>query len=120
MAGKRLAGTCYIKIDGVQIEVAGGLEAPLAKVKKEPVVAAGRVVGYKETVIPPYVKVSAILLPDFPREKLSSGDDMVVTADFANGDVYTLDKAWFGGESAHKAEDGTADLEFGGLDGNWK
>ncbi|PQA78686.1 phage tail tube protein [Rhodoferax sp. TS-BS-61-7] len=120
MASKRLAGVCYIKVDGEQIEVSGGLEAPLSKTKKEAVQSAARTVGFKETPIAPYVKVTGILVPGFPKAKLESGTDMTVTAEFANGDVYTLSGAWFGGESAHKGDDGTAELEFGGTDGEWK
>jgi len=120
MASKRLAGVCYLKFDGETIEISGGMEAPLSKFKKEPVMAAGRVVGYKETPIAPYIKVTAILVPGFPKAKLESATDMTGTAEFANGDVYTLSGAWFGGESAHKGDDGTAELEFGGTDGEWK
>lgn len=118
--GKRLAGTCYIKVDGEQLEVSGGMEAPLASSKKEAVVGASRVAGFKESVISPYIKVAAILVPGFPKDKLASSNDMTITAEFANGDVYTLSGAWLVGESAHKGEDGTADLEFGGLRGQWQ
>lgn len=117
---KRLAGTCYIKVDGEQLEVSGGMEAPLADRKKESVVGASGVAGFKETVIAPSIKLSAILVPGFPLDKLTSSTDMTITAEFANGSVYTLSGAWFMGESVHKAEDGTADLEFGGLRGQWQ
>lgn len=120
MGSPRLAGTCYLKLDGDQIEVSGGMEAPLAKSKKEPIMARGRVVGYKETPIAPYLKLTAVLTAEFPREKLAKATDITATAEFANGDVYTLSNAWFGGESAHKGDDGTAELEFGGMDGDWK
>jgi hypothetical protein len=120
MAGKKIAGTCYIKVDGEQLEVSGGLECPLSDQKREAVVGAAGVAGFKETTIAPYVKVTAILVPGFPLDKLKSATDMTITAEFANGTVYVLSDAWFGGESSHKAEDGTADLEFGGLKGIWQ
>lgn len=120
MATKRIAGTCYIKVDGEQLEVSGGVEAPLNENKREPVVSATGVAGYKETVITPYVKVTAILVAGFPRAKLASAEDMTVTAEMANGSVYTLSGAWLANEAAHKADDGTVELEFNGTKGNWQ
>jgi hypothetical protein len=120
MASKRLAGTCYIKVDGEQIEVSGGVEAPLNDSKREPVKSATAVVGYKEEVIVPYVKVTAILVPGFPRAKLNASDNMTITAEMANGDVYTLSGAWLANDPSHKADDGTTELEFNGTKGNWQ
>ena len=37
--GKRLAGTCYFKVDGQQLELQGNLEFPMAKVTRETMVA---------------------------------------------------------------------------------
>jgi hypothetical protein len=120
MATKRLAGTCYIKVDGEQLEVSGGVEAPINDSKREPVSSVTGVAGYKETTIVPYVKVTAILVPGFPKAKLSSSDNMTITAEMANGDVYTLSGAWLANEAVHNAEDGTVELEFNGTKGNWQ
>jgi len=38
--GQKVAGTCYIKADGQQLVITGGVEAPLAKVKRETIVKA--------------------------------------------------------------------------------
>jgi hypothetical protein len=35
--GQRIAGTCYFKIDGEQLELEGGIELPLFKTKRESV-----------------------------------------------------------------------------------
>jgi hypothetical protein len=117
---KRLAGTCYIKVDGEQLEVSGGVEAPLNENKREPVSSATGVAGYKETTIVPYLKVTAILVPGFPKAKLNTADNMTITAEMANGDVYTLSGAWLANEASHKADDGTTELEFNGTKGNWQ
>ncbi|MEE1920188.1 phage tail tube protein, partial [Pseudomonas asiatica] len=36
--GQRVAGTCYVKVDGAQLTITGGCEAPLMDVKRESVV----------------------------------------------------------------------------------
>lgn len=117
--GQRIAGVCYIKVDGTQLTVEGSVECPLAATQKEKIAGLDRVAGYKETVLPPYVKVSAILTPDFPRAQLTTGSNMTVTAELANGMVYTLTNAWLEGEAAAKADEGKVELEFAGLNGVW-
>lgn len=118
--GQRLAGTCYVKVDGAQLEVKGGLECPVNNKKREPVVGATGIAGFKETAITPYVKVTAILSKGFPRAKLQNSTDMTITAEYANGDVYTLSGGWLANESAAKGDDGEAELEFNGVDGVWQ
>ena len=118
--GQRIAGICYVKADGEQFEVSGGLEAPLFSTKKESVMGLNAVVGYKETAIAPYVKLSAVVGSKFNLDKLRSASAMTVTAEFANGKVYTLSDAWVAGEPALKGDDGTTELEFNGLKGIWQ
>ncbi len=36
--GQLIAGTCYVKVDGAQLTISGGCEAPLMAVKREIVV----------------------------------------------------------------------------------
>jgi hypothetical protein len=117
---KRVAGICYIKVDGEQLEVEGGVECPLTDLAREEVMGLSGVAGYKETALAPYVKLSAIFVPDFPVAKLRDGTDMTVTAELANGKVYTLSGAWLNGESAVKGDEGKIDLEFKGTKGAWQ
>lgn len=117
--GQRIAGTCYIKIDGAQLEIKGAMEAPVSEKKREGVVSATGVVGYKETVQPPVLKVTAIATRDFPLETLATNVDMTVTAEFANGKVYTLSGAWLSNDATVKADEGECELEFTGTRGVW-
>lgn len=117
---KRVAGICYIKVDGEQLEVQGGVEVPLVDVKRETVMGLAGSAGYKETAQEPYTKVTAIFVPSFPVDKLRDSTDMTVTSELANGKVYTLSGAFLKGEPAVKADEGTIDLEFGGTKGQWQ
>ena len=117
---KRVAGICFIKVDGEQLSVEGGVECPLNDVKRETVMALDRPAGYKEIALAPYIKVSANFVPGFPIEKLQTGTTMTVTAEMANGTVYTLSDAWLNGEPSAKGEEGKIELEFGGLKGQWQ
>lgn len=116
----RVAGTCYIKVDGEQLEVSGGVECPINEVTRETVMSATGPAGYKETPQRPFVKLSAILVAGFPREKVAQATDMTVTAEFPNGTAYTLSQAYLEGEATAKADDGTTELEFSGKKGIWQ
>ena len=115
--GKKFAGTCYIKANGALLSVEGSVEIPLLKTTKEKKVGSTGVAGYSETNIAPYVKCTAFLEPDFDIDALS-GNDMTITAELANGWVYTLNGAWLEGEVVANSSDGTVSLEFTGLDGH--
>jgi hypothetical protein len=118
--GQRVAGTCYVKVDGQQLEIKGGLECPIVEVKREPVTASAGVAGFKETIVPPYIKATSIFTPDFPLAALRDGTDMTVTAEYANGKVYTLSGGWLANEASGKGEEGEVELEFNGLRGVWQ
>lgn len=117
---KRVAGICFIKVDGEQLEVSGGVEAPITDLKRETVMGLSGPAGIKETALEPFIKVTAIFMPDFPMETLRTNTEMTVTAEMANGKVYTLSGAFVKGEPSAKGEDGTVELEFGGKRGQWQ
>ncbi len=116
---KRVAGIAYIKADGEQLEVSGGIECPIVDIKREAVMGLNGPAGLKETALEPYVKLTAIYMPSFPLATLQSNTEMTITAEYPNGKVYTLSGAYLKGEPAAKGEDGTIDLEFGGKKGIW-
>lgn len=117
---KRVAGICYIKVDGEQLEVSGGVECPITDLKRETVMGLSGPAGLKETALEPYVKVTAIFMPSFPIDTLRTSTEMTVTAEMPNGKVYTLSGAFLKGEPSAKADDGTSELEFGGTKGQWQ
>ena len=110
----------YAKVDGEQLEVSGGFECPGMELKREAVMSLTGVAGYKETPIKPYIKMTALFMPDFPLATLQSNTDMTLTVELANGKVYTLSGAFIENEAPVKGDDGTIDLEFAGMKGIWQ
>lgn len=119
MAG-RIAGVCYIKADGVQLEVKGGIEIPFSQVARETVMSLAGNAGFKEMAQRQFVKLSAIFTRDFPIKTLANSTNMTVTAELANGKVYTLSGAYLEGETISNGEEGTAEIEFSGSAGVWR
>ena len=118
--GKRVAGTTYIKVDGQQLEVSSGAEAPIGETTREIIMGVNGPAGYKETGRKPGLKLSAIFRDDFPMDLLINGTDMTITTEWPNGRAYTLSGAILAGEPSAKADDGTVDLEFEGMRGQWQ
>ena len=118
--GQRIAGTCYIKADGVQFDVKGNVETPLSPVNRETIMALAGAAGYKEVAQRQYVKLTALFTPDFPIQQLISSTNMTITAEMANGKVYTLTAAWLEGETITNGDEGEASIEFSGLKGIWQ
>ena len=114
--GKKVAGTAYIKVDGTQLTVTGGAEAPLMDKKRETVYPG----FYKEEELTPYLKMTAIHDPDLSIKTLTEGTDMTVTCEFNNGKVYVLSGAYLVDEPTSKGDDGTIELQFDGVKGVWQ
>lgn len=114
--GKKVAGTCYVKVDGTQLTISGAFEAPLTDTTRESVVPG----YYSETERIPYLNVTAVLTPDFPRKQLVEGVDMTIVGEAANGSVYVLSGAYIVDEPAYSGDDGTVDLVFNGRKGIWQ
>lgn len=113
----KIAGTCYLKIDGQQLSLTGGIEVPMNTVVRDDVIGLAGDVDHKETHRAAYVKGTFKVPKAFPINKLVTSTAMTITAELANGMVYVLGAAWLHGEANHNPEEGTADLEFHGEEG---
>lgn len=114
--GQKVAGTCYVKVDGVQLVLSGAVEAPLNSVTRETIVK-----GYfKEEDTIPSVKLEAVGVKETDFQKICDGKAMTLTVEFANGSVYTLSGAYVVGEANYSSDEGKISLEFNGVSGDWK
>ena len=119
MANK-IAGTCYIKVDGEQLEVKGSVEVPLSEKKRENVMGLNGSAGFKEMAQEPYVNLTALFTSGFPLSKITTGTDLTITAELANGKVYTLTGGFLTDPGPVKAEDGELELKFSGTRGEFQ
>jgi hypothetical protein len=117
---KRVAGICYIKLDGEQLTVEGSVECPVNEFNREAVMGLSGLAGFKETATEQYIKVAAIFESGFPLTTVRDNVDMTVTAELANGKVYTLSGAFLSGENSVKGDEGKVDLTFTGKKGVWQ
>lgn len=119
MAAKRVAGVVYFKIDGEQLECSGSLQVPLNSVVRESVMGQTKRIGFKETLRAGYIAGAFGFDADFPIEKVTTGTEMTITAELANGKTYVLSNATLVDESDVANDDGTVELRFEG-DGEYQ
>ena len=115
----RIAGTCFVSVDGVQLELGGKVSVSLDASEKEGLAGLSGVAGFKEVPRVPYIDVEAFVPKDFPMAKLTSGEDMTITADLANGTSGVLTGAWLAGATEVDAAEGKVNLKFEGKSGKW-
>lgn len=116
----RIGGTCYFKIDGTQLSLTGDVEVSMNTSIKESVIGLAGDVGYKEKFRAPFITGTFTVPKDFPLRTITTSDQMTITAELANGQVYVLSNAWLSGEANHNVVEGTTKLTFNGEEGDYQ
>lgn len=116
MAGKnRIGGMIALKVNGDIYFAKGNFTYNLGKPKREGVVGADVVHGYKETPQVPFVEGEITDRNELSLEDLVTLDDATITLELANGKVITLSEAWYAGEGTGNTEEGNIACRFEGM-----
>ncbi|WP_055135560.1 phage tail tube protein [Pseudomonas corrugata] len=116
MAGKnRIGGTIALKVNGDIYFAKGNFTYNIGKPKREGVVGADVVHGYKETPQIPFVEGEITDRNELSLEDLVTLDDATLTLELANGKVITLSEAWYAGEGTGNTEEGNIACRFEGM-----
>lgn len=115
----RIAGVCFLSVDSDQLELAGKLNCSLDPAEKEGLSGLSGVAGYKETPRVPFIDIEVFVPKGFPMAKIRDRDDLVITADLANGMSGVLSEAWLAGAIELDGGEGKTNLKFEGKDGKW-
>jgi len=116
MAGKnRIGGIIALKVNGDIYFAKGNFTYNLGKPKREGVVGADVVHGYKETPQVPFVEGEITDRNELSLEDLVTLDEATITLELANGKVITLSEAWYAGEGTGNTEEGNIACRFEGM-----
>jgi len=116
MAGKnRVGGIIALKVNGDIYFAKGNFTYNLGKPKREGVVGADTVHGYKETPQVPFVEGEITDRNELSLEDLVTLDDATITLELSNGKVITLSEAWYAGEGTGNTEEGNIACRFEGM-----
>lgn len=117
MAGNARAGRIFLKVDGVLQEAKGEFSYNLGNDKREAIIGADGVHGYKSTVQVAFVEgaITDNLTLDLPA--LTSMDGVTVTLELQNGKTIVLRDAWYAGEGTVKTGESEIAVRFEGKQG---
>jgi hypothetical protein len=101
----RRAGRIFLKIDGDLYDAKGGFTYNLGRDKRDGIVGADGIHGYKETPQIPFIEGAITDRGDLDLEKLALQDNVTVTLELVNGKTIVLSNAWFAGEGGVSTEE---------------
>jgi hypothetical protein len=96
----RRAGRIYLKVDGELFDAKGSFSYNLGHDKREALIGADGVHGYKETPQVAFIEGAITDRTDLDMESLAKQDKVTVTLELAYGKTVVLANAWFAGEGA--------------------
>lgn len=116
MAGKnRVGGLIALKIDGDLQKAKGAFTYNLGAPKRDAVIGADVVHGYKEAVQVPFIEGEITDHRGMSLEALLATDEATITMELANGKVIMLREAWYAGEGTGNTEEGNIAVRFEGI-----
>lgn len=110
--GNRRAGIIYLKIDGALQEAKGSFSYNLGHPKRDGIVGADGIHGYKETPQIPFIEGAITDSSQINLEKLVLLDEVTVHLELNNGKTVVLSNAWFAGEGTPTTEEAEIPVRF--------
>lgn len=112
---KKVAGVCYLKVDGTQYALRGSLTVSPDSIEREGVAGQDGVHGYKETPRVPSISADITDTDGLSLEALLAITDATVTAELSTGKVYVLRNAWTKGGHELDTTEGQVSVTFEGM-----
>jgi hypothetical protein len=114
---QRRAGIVYFKIDGSIQDAKGNFTYNLGKNKREAIVGADAVHGFKETPQVAFIEGEITDRGTLDLEALVTLDDITATLELSNGKVFVLRNAWYAGDGNVQTEESNIQIRLEGKTG---
>jgi hypothetical protein len=101
----RRAGRVFLKVDGELFDAKGSFSYNLGQDKRDGIIGADGIHGYKETPQIPYIEGAITDRGDLDLEKVCLQDNVTVTLELVSGKTIVLANAWFSGEGTVTTEE---------------
>jgi hypothetical protein len=115
MPDQRRAGTIEFQIDGEMMDAVGNFTYNLGRAKREALVGADKVHGYKEMPQPAFIEGEIRDRRTLDLKRILDMTDATVFLRFAHGKGVVLRNAWFAGEGTGNSEEANFPVRFEGL-----
>lgn len=110
----RVGGIIEVKVNGELYSAKGNWTYNLGIAKRDPVVGADSVHGYKEMPQAPKIEGTITDRQDLDLKTLLSLKDATITLQLANGKIVVMRDGFFAGEGDVSTEEGEIDALFHG------
>lgn len=114
MASQRRAGLIQLQIDGMIYSAKGNFTYNLGLPKREAIVGADGVHGYKETPQVPFIEGEITDWATLELAQLVATADATVTLKLANEKTINLQHAWYAGDGTGNTEEANIGVRFEG------
>lgn len=112
---KRVGGIIELKVDGRQYNAKGNFTYNLGRPRREAVVGADAVHGYKEMPQPSFIEGEITDSAEISLATLTGITGATVYLRLANGKLVVLREAWFAAEGTGNTEEGNIGVRFEGI-----
>lgn len=117
MSGNRVGGTIALQIQGEVYDAKGNFTFNLGRPKRDAVIGANRVHGFKETQQPAFIEGEITDANELSLTKLVGLDGVTVTLSLSNGKVIILRDAWYAAEGTGNTDEGNFQVKFEAITG---
>lgn len=111
---QRRAGLIQIQVNGEIYDAKGSWSYNLGRPKREAIVGADAIHGFKETPQVAYIEGEITDRGNLDLAKLCAVEDATVTLTLANGKVVSLRDAWWAGDGTVSTEEANIAARFEG------
>lgn len=109
---RRLAGVCYLTVDGTTYMLSADLAYSPSTVRRETITGMDGVHGYKETPVAGYISGTLRDAGSLSVAAFNAMTNVTVVAELANGKVVSARNAWTVDVQEVKAAEATFDVKF--------
>jgi hypothetical protein len=117
MANRRVGGVLLFKLDGQVYLAKGNFEYDIGAPKRDAVVGADSVHGFKEMPKVPFISGAITDTDETDLEALLNFRDGTATLELANGKVIVIREAYYAGDGNVSTEEGEIPLRIEGIRG---
>lgn len=110
----RLAGTCYLTVDGVSYMLAGDFSYKVSGVSRETLKGQDGVHGYSETPQPGYIAATLRDSSNLSLADINGMSNATVVAELANGKTIIGRNMWALDQQESKSSDATIEVKWEG------
>lgn len=115
--GNRVGGIIELKVNGSIYSAKGNFTYNIGRNRKEAVVGADRVHGYKEMPQAPFIEGEITDRSNLDLAAFVGVTDATVYLRLANGKLIVLRQAWFAAEGTGNTEEGNIGVRYEGMSG---